>query len=408
MSDSTSARPQLSMGRTEFIAFCGVMFATIAFSIDAMLPALPEIGRELSPENLNSAQLILTSFVMGMGLGTFFTGPLSDSFGRKPVILWGSALYIAMALMAWWAQSLELVLVARFVQGIGAAGPRVVTMAIIRDLFKGREMAQLMSYAMLVFTLVPAIAPSIGATIIAWSGWRGVFIAFVVFSLASTLWMSLRLTEPLPKEHRRPFRLSLLISATRDMWAIPSVRIAILVLSLCFAMLFSMLSTVQQVYDVVYDKADTFHLWFGVVAIASGSASLLNAWLVIRFGMRFLVTASLAAQVICSIAMLVLGQMLSVGPLLFACFVAWQISVFFQAGMTLGNLNALAMEPLGHIAGFAASVLGAISTVLGALMAIPIGLAFNGTTTPLAMGIGVEALLACLLMLWMRRIEQHS
>ncbi len=394
-----------AMSRIEFVALCAMMFATIAFSIDAMLPALPEIGAELSPDNLNNAQLILTVFVLGMGIGTFFTGPLSDTFGRKPVVVGGALLYMLCAAIGWASQSLELVLAARLFQGIGAAGPRVVTLAIIRDLYSGREMARLVSIVMLIFTIVPAIAPMLGALIISFSGWRGVFVAFVLFSLVSILWMGLRLPEPLAHEDRRPFRLPLMIAAVGEMWAIPAVRVSILVQSLCLAILFTMLTSVQQLYDITFGRGDTFPFWFGVVAIVSGSASILNAWLVVRLGMRFLVTVALGAQVILSCAMLGLALTLPSGGFLFYAFVIWQTSVFFQAGMTLGNLNAMALEPLGHMAGTAASVMGAISTVFGAALAVPVGLAFNGTPVPLALGIGAEAAIGFGLMLWMKRLE---
>jgi len=169
-----------------------------------------------------------------------------------------------------------------------------------------------------------------------------------------------------------------------------------------------MLTSVQQIYDITFGRGDEFPLWFGVVAVVAGSASLLNAWLVMRLGMRFLVTVTLAAQVLFSLTMLSLALSFPAGPLLFTAFVAWQTSVFFQAGMTLGNLNAMAMEPLGHMAGTAASVMGAIATVVGAGLAVPIGLAFNGTPVPLAMGVGLEAAIGFGLMLWMKQIEARS
>lgn len=397
-----------NMSRVEFVALCAMMFATIAFSIDAMLPALPEIGAELSPDNLNNAQLILTSFVLGMGIGTFFTGPLSDTFGRKPVIIGGALVYCLCAFVGWASQSLEVILAARLFQGIGAAGPRVVTLAIIRDLFSGREMARLMSFVMLVFTLVPAIAPLLGSFFIAIAGWRAIFLAFIGFSLISILWLGFRLPEPLARENRRPFQFRVLWGAIFEMWAIPVVRVSILVQTLCFAMLFTMLTSVQQIYDIAFERGDEFPFWFGAVAIVAGSASLLNAALVIRLGMRFLVTVTLGVQILLTGTMLGLCFVLPNGPLLFAVFVIWQTSVFFQAGMTLGNLNAMAMEPLGHMAGTAASVMGAIATVFGAGLAVPVGLAFNGTPVPLALGIGVEAALGFGLMLWMKRIEARS
>lgn len=397
-----------NMSRVEFVALCAMMFATIAFSVDAMLPALPEIGAELSPGNLNKAQLILTSFVLGMGIGTFFTGPLSDAFGRKPVIIGGALVYCSAAAIGWASNSLELILAARLFQGVGAAGPRVVTLAIVRDLYSGRDMARLMSFVMLVFTVVPAIAPLLGTLFIAIAGWRSIFLAFIVFSLLSIVWLGLRLPEPLPNENRRPFRLGVLLGAVGEMWAIPMVRISILVQSLCLAILFTMLTSVQQVYDITFGRADEFPIWFGVVAIVAGSASLLNAWVVMRLGMRFLVTATLGVQVLFSATMLTAALTLPNGSLLFAIFVIWQTSVFFQVGMTLGNLNAMAMEPLGHMAGTAASVMGAIATVVGAGLAVPVGLAFDGTPVPLAASLGLEAALGFGLMLWMKRIEARS
>jgi MFS transporter, DHA1 family, multidrug resistance protein len=154
------AKPQL--GQTEFIALIAMLFATIAFSIDSMLPALPQIAQELTPANINAAQLIVTSFVLGMGVGTFFAGPLSDAFGRKPVIIGGAVIYALGAAAAWAAPTLETLLIARVVQGLGVAGPRIVSIAMVRDLHSGREMARVVSFAMMVFMLVPAIAPAVG------------------------------------------------------------------------------------------------------------------------------------------------------------------------------------------------------------------------------------------------------
>ncbi|MBE1282240.1 MAG: MFS transporter [Rhodobacteraceae bacterium] len=393
------------MNRVEFVALIAMMFATIAFSIDSMLPALPEIGQQLSPNDVNRAQLILTSFVLGMGIGTFFTGPLSDALGRKPVVVGGAILYIAASAVAWASSSLELVLAARIVQGLGAAGPRVVAMAIVRDLYSGREMARIVSIAMMIFTLVPAIAPMLGAGVIALAGWRGIFLSFILFVLISTLWLGLRLPESLPLENRRPFRAPLLIAAVREMLAHPTVRLSIFVQTLCMGTLFTMLTMVQPVYDIIFDRADSFPFWFGFIALVSGSASLLNAALVVRLGMRRMVTWSLGGQIILSGFMLIMmGMDLSL-TVQFGLFVAWQTSVFFIAGTTLGNLNAMAMEPMGHIAGMAASVIGAISTVLAAAIAAPIGLLFDGSLLPLTLGVLTMCSFGFLVMLHMARVE---
>lgn len=396
---------QSHMSRAEFIAMCAMLFATIAFSIDAMLPALPEIGQELSPDNLNRAQLILTSFVMGMGIGTFFTGPMSDRFGRKPVLIGGAMVYTVCAFVAWRSQSLEAVLIARVLQGIGAAGPRIVAMAIIRDLFAGREMARIVSFAMMIFTIVPALAPAMGAVIIDFAGWRSIFVAFMVFSVITMVWVGLRQPETLAIENRRAFSFGRLLSGVAEMWAIPSVRISILAQSLIFGVLFAMISSVQQIYDITFGHGEDFHLWFAGVALLSGSASFLNARLVMRLGMRFLVTVTKGSQIVFAAALAGATLLLPAGDLLFYLFVFWQLTVFFGIGMTIGNLNALAMEPLGHMAGTAASVMGAISTIAGAAIAMPIGLAFDGTPLPLALSTTVCSAIGFWLMLRMRRIE---
>lgn len=393
------------MHRAEFIALIAMMFATIALSVDAMLPALPSIGAELSPENPNRAQFIVATFIVGLGIGTFFTGPLSDAFGRKPVIIWGAGIYVLSAITAWLSQSLEVVLAARLVMGLGAAAPRVVALAIVRDLYSGREMARMMSIAMLIFTLVPAIAPLMGAGIIALSGWRAIFLAFAVFAIIIIAWMQLRLNEPLPVENRRPFRLPLMISATREIFAHPAVRISILVQTLCYGVLFSMILMVQPIFDQVFDRAESFPVWFGLVAVISGSASLLNAAIVVRVGMRRIVTWTLAMQVVLSSSMLLLGTLGLSDTVQFGLFIFWQTSVFFMAGMTMGNLNAMAMEPMGHIAGIAASVVGAVSTVLSTLIAAPVGQLFDGTTFPLTAAVLVMCSLGWLLMLHLARIE---
>ncbi|MBW4708839.1 multidrug effflux MFS transporter [Roseobacter sp. YSTF-M11] len=393
------------MGRVEFIALMAMMFATIAFSIDAMLPALPNIAQELTPQDPTRAPLIMTSFVMGMGIGTFFTGPLSDAYGRKTVMVSGAALYVIASAIAWASSTFEVVLAARILQGVGAAGPRVVSIAVIRDLFSGREMARIVSIVMMIFTLVPGVAPTLGYVIISTSGWRGIFMAFIVFSVISVLWLGFRLPETLPRENRRPLKIKLLTGAVREMFAHPVVRLSIVVQTLCMSMLFTVLMLIQPVYEHIYNKQDSFHFWFGGIALVSAIASFLNALLVVRLGMRRLITMALAVQVVLSATVLIHNETFGVSS--FAIFALWQAYVFFQAGLTIGNLNAIAMEPMGHIAGMAASVIGAVSTVLAALIASPIGLLFDGTIRPLIGAVFAMALLAFALMRYMGTVEER-
>ena len=395
------------MSRPEFIALIAMMFATIAISIDAMLPALPEIGAELSPENINRAQLVLTAFVVGLGAGTFVVGPISDTFGRKPVILAGAAIYVTGAVAAWASQSLEVLLLSRILQGLGASAPRIVSIAIMRDLFSGRIMARMMSLAMMIFTIFPAFAPLIGQGIIALSDWRGIFLAFVLFAAVAMLWLVVRLAETLPREARRPFRFPQLMGAVKEMVAHPTVRLSIIVQTLCLGLLFTMLVMVQPVYDDVFDRSEEFPTLFAIIALIAGSASLLNAALVVRLGMRRMVIWSLGIQALWSGTMLIIGLVSLPDTLAFALFMIWQCSVFFIAGTTLGNLNAIAMEPMGHIAGMAASVIGGISTVLAAAIASVVGQFFDGTIVPLAAGLCVMSCIGYLLTRRMEQIEDH-
>ncbi|MGH1354925.1 MAG: multidrug effflux MFS transporter [Thalassovita sp.] len=400
--------PRAALSRVEFIALMAMLFATIAFSIDSMLPALPAIAAELSPDDINRAQLILTSFVLGMGVGTFFTGPLSDRFGRKPVILAGSALYILGAGLAFVAQGLELVLIARFIGGVGAAAPRVVGLAIIRDLYSGREMARIMSFVMMVFTLFPAVAPLLGSIIIAFAGWRTIFLTFILFAGLAAAWLAIRQPESLPVVKRRSLKPSDMWAAIQEIFAHPRVRLSILAQTLCFAILFMAITLIQPIFYDVFGRTQTFPYWFAGMALVAATGNILNAALVVRFGMRNLATIALGGQAILSL-LITLAWLSGLFPgAMFYLFLAWMTSVFFQVGLTLGNLNAITMEPMGHIAGIAASISGAVATVIGAGLAIPVGLSFTNTPLPLTVGILIAATTAFLVLLRMRQVDMRN
>ena len=232
------SRDRSQISRLELVSLLAMLSATVAFSIDAMLPALPDIAGDLAPGSANKAQLILGAFILGLGLGTFVAGPLSDDFGRRRIAVTGAVIYTVAALVAAFAPSLELLILARFVQGLGAAGPRVAAMAIVRDLFSGRQMAQVLSYVIFVFTLAPVFAPSIGWTI-AWAfGWRAIFVSFAVFSVVSMAWLMIRQPETLAPENRRPFRLGKLAEGAREIVGNRQVRLATLAQTLIFTTLF--------------------------------------------------------------------------------------------------------------------------------------------------------------------------
>lgn len=391
-----------AMSRTEFIALMAMLSAMSAFGIDAMLPALPEIGAELSPHDPDRAQLLLSSFIFGMGLGTFVTGPLADAVGRRPIVAGGIALYIAGAALAWVSPTLETVLAGRLLMGLGAAGPRVAMMAIVRDRYHGVEMARLMSLVMVVFMLVPAIAPSVGALVMQGAGWRMIFPFFVVFGLGALAWFLLRQPESLSPDNRRPLRPRVIWAAPREMAAIPVVRLSILIQTLTFGMLFSMLNSVQGVFDHAYGQGDNFPLWFALIAAVSAAGSFLNSRLILSFGMLNVARGMFAAQVVLSGLMLLALALPLPSHAEFWVWLVWAASVFLQGSLTIGNVNAVAMQPLGHIAGLAASVIAALSTVGSVVIAAPIGLAGDGTARAVALGILALSALAFALALRLR------
>ena len=372
----------------EFISLMAMLVATVAISIDAMLPALPDIAIQLTAKNPNQVQLILSAFIGGMALGTLVVGPLSDSFGRKNIIYVGAVIYISFSALCMFATDLETIVIARVFQGIGAAAPRVVSQALVRDLYSGREMARITSFIMIIFSIAPAVAPLLGAGLISLFDWRAIFLIFIIFALISTIWTKIRIREPLRPEMRVPFQIKIFRAAFLEIISIGIVRVSIITLIFSYGTLFTCILLVQQVFDQFFGRANSFPEWFAVIAAFSASASFLNSMLVMKLGMRRLISAALRVQIALSAFMLLMFWTGAIsGNLGFGFFVFWVFSLFFQAGLTFGNLTALAMEPLGHIAGTAASVISALATLGSVFLATIAGHFFDGT--PLAMIISI-------------------
>ena len=374
-------RNKLSTG--EFVIIIALNFSLIAFSIDAILPALPDIASELIPSSPNKTQFIISSFLVGMGIATLFAGPLSDSFGRKKIICIGGTIFLFGTIIAGTANNLEVVLIGRFIQGLGVAGPRVAALAIVRDLYAGRKMAQIMSISMIFFTFVPAVAPMIGALILINFGWRSIFTGFIIFLIIAVGWLLLRQPETLVKNDRVSFAFSRIYKSLIDCFTDKIFVISTILQTLTFSILFASISTIQQVFDISYDKASSFPYWFGLIALISGSGSFINSYLVVKMGMRKLISVGFVIGTGASLS-LILFNLFYLIP--FSLYFVWQLCVFFMIGLIIGNLNALAMQPMGHIAGLAASIIGSASTIFGVLIAIPIGLSFKNSPDPLIIG----------------------
>ena len=393
-------RSKVKLSTVELVSVLAMLSATVAFSIDAMLPAFGQIGVELSADAPNRAQLVIAAFMIGLGLGTFVTGPLSDAIGRKAVVMGGSALVVIFAMVGAVAGSLEILLIARVLQGLSSAGPRVAAMAIVRDLFAGREMAKIMSFVIFVFTLAPIFAPSIGWALMTAFGWRAIFVSFALFAVISALWVWLRLPETLKVENRRPFRAAKLIEGIREVFSHRKVVLTIAAQSLVFAILMSTLMSSQQVFEEVFAQGERFHLWFALMAALAASSNLINASLVVGFGMRAIVKWALIFQCALTLFVLVvLGGGIWPADWVFPLGFIWFTSVFYLAGFGIGNLTSIAMEPVGHMAGLAASIIAALPTIFSMAIAVPVGQAFNGTMIPLTFGVFVFAALALVLVL---------
>ena len=391
----------------EFISLMAMLVATVAISIDAMLPALPDIAIQLTAKNPNQVQLILSAFIGGMALGTLVVGPLSDSFGRKNIIYFGAVIYISFSALCMFATNLETIVIARVFQGIGAAAPRVVSQALVRDLYSGREMARITSFIMIIFSIAPAVAPLLGAGLISLFDWRAIFVIFIIFALISTIWTKIRIREPLRPEMRVPFQIKIFRAAFLEIISIGIVRVSIITLIFSYGTLFTCILLVQQVFDQFFGRANSFPEWFAVIAAFSASASFLNSMLVMKLGMRRLISAALRVQIALSAFMLLMFWTGAItGNLGFGCFVFWVFSLFFQAGLTFGNLTALAMEPLGHIAGTAASVISALATLGSVFLATIAGHFFDGTPLAMIISIALFASFGALSAHLLRRFER--
>ena len=378
----------MRISTAEFVAIMAMLVATVAISIDGLLPALSIIAQELTPLRPNNAQIILSSFVAGMAIGTLIVGPLSDSYGRKPIIYGGAFIYILTSVVCVVSQSLELILVARFLQGVGASAPRVVAQALVRDFYKGREMARISSFIMIVFALVPAVAPLLGSFVMFAFDWRAIFFMFIAFVAISTIWMGLRINETISEENCVKFNLRNLIAAFREVLSHPLILSAVITLVFAYSILFVGIFLIQPVFEWVFGRPESFPYWFAAIALLAASSSYVNARLVRRLGMRMLTNIAFRTQVgLSTIILLVFGLGYFDGEFGFFCFLFWMFSIFFQAGLTMGNLTALAMEPVGHIAGTAASLISAIATIGSVFLAAIVGQFFDGT--PIAMIVGI-------------------
>ena len=362
----------------EFVPLIALLMSLVALAIDAMLPALPAIGRDLEAPRPNDVQFVITSLFLGLGLGQMLFGPLSDRIGRRPAIHAGLVLFMIGCLVSIFAPTFETMIVGRVLQGIGVAGPRIVTVALVRDQYDGRQMARLMSFAMAVFILVPTVAPALGQVILWLGSWRAIFTTFFAIAAIAFAWFALRQPETLPAERRRPFSVRAIGQAVGETLRIRAALGYTLATGFVFAPFVAYLSSAQQIFQEAYRTGALFPVYFGVLALAIGCASLLNGRLVVKHGMRRLSKAATVAIALVSLVAWAGAFAFGGLPPLWL-FMAYLLAVFLCIGLLFGNLNALAMEPLGHIAGVGAAVVASLATFISVPLGALVGQSFDGT-----------------------------
>jgi len=365
-----------------------------ALAIDVMLPAMGAVATDLGVSNPNDQQLVILTYVLGFGSPQLVFGPVADRYGRRPTLIVALVGYTIAGFACMAAPSFEVLLGLRFLHGVFAAGCRVVAVTLVRDLFAGRGMAKIMSLVMTVFMVVPIVAPAIGQGILLVAHWRWCFGVLGIASVVMLGWTLVRLPETLNATQRQPLGLRQSLRAYAAVLRSRPTFGYMLGSGIIFGALFAFLSASEQIFREVFDRGDTFVLWFAAVALALALTNFANSRLVTRFGMRRL--SHIALVGFTGVAALLLGLTSAFGEN-FAFFLPLFALCFAFFGLIGANFNALAMEPLGRIAGTASAAYGFATTTLSAVLGAFIGRAYDGSTQPLMIGfvtLGLGSLIA--------------
>jgi DHA1 family bicyclomycin/chloramphenicol resistance-like MFS transporter len=400
-----STHPQhsrISMG--EFTLLVALMMSIVAISIDALLPALGFIAKAVPLDYPNQIQYVISMLFLGMALGQLVCGPLSDALGRKKILYGGIFLFLCGSALCFFATSIEGLLLGRFIQGLGVAGPYISAISIVRDKYAGNEMARIMSLVMMIFIMVPAIAPSLGQAVLLVSSWRYIFVLYVVYALIIGVWIFLRLEETLPADNRIPFTRKGFIEGFKEVISNYSTMCYTLCMGLFFGSFMGYLNSSQQIFQELFNTGKMFTVYFGVLALLFGAASMVNARFVQKWGMEYLCSRATMGIILSSGIFLIIQ--LITPPVLWH-FLIYAAVLFFCFGLVFGNVNAMAMEPMGHVAGIASAVIGATSSILSMVIGTTIGQMYDSTLIPLTCGFVFLATL-CLVILNLAKQRKAS
>jgi len=384
----------------EFVALMAFLMSVVALAIDALLPALDIIGISIATENVVDNQLLITMIFVGLGFGPLIFGPISDSLGRKPVVFVGFAIFIIASIICVYSESLTVMIIGRILQGIGLSAPRTISIAIIRDMYSGDQMAKIMSFVVVIFLLVPIVAPALGKFMLDHYNWQAIFYIQIAFSLLIAFWFWRRQAETLAIQNRIKFTKHLFIDGFKELILYKQTIGYTIISGFVTGSFMVYLSSSQQVFQDQYSLKDEFPYIFAGLAIAMGLAIFLNGTLVLKFGMEKLITIALIAFFGVSILYIILFFNTSNPSIeVLLLFFAMQ---FFAIGFLFGNLRAIAMQPVGHIAGIASAITGLISTLMAVPISIFIGRYISDTTLPLFMGFSVCSLLSILILVYLK------
>jgi DHA1 family bicyclomycin/chloramphenicol resistance-like MFS transporter len=400
MNQTTNTRSKSGIKEFEFIALMAFLMSNVALSIDAILPALPNIGLALEVADSSRLQLIVTMIFLGLGLGELVFGTLSDSFGRKPIVYAGVIVFVLASLMIVFAPSLEVFLIGRVIQGMGLSAARSVSVAIIRDTYQGDRMARVMSFIMTIFILVPMLAPMLGQLILNYYNWQAIFYFQLIFIGITIIWFWLRQRETLVKEKRIPISKHLFINGLREYFKHKDTVLYTFISGLIQGSFITYLGSAQQIFQQQYQMVDEFPYIFGGLAFTMGVSALLNGVLVVKYGMLRLVNTSLYIFIITSLLYLFFF-MNTPNPNLTLLLVFLSVQ-FFSTGFISGNLSSLAMQPIGHIAGVGAAISSFMSMTLAVLVAIVIGHFIENTVVPIFVGFFISGVIALVFIRYIR------
>lgn len=368
----------------EFVVVIASIMALNPLAMDIMLPALPHIGAAFKVPDANHLQTVLSVFLLGFGVAQFAMGPLSDRYGRRPILLGGMAVYCAASVLALFAPSFEILLLARLLQGVGTAATRVIAVSIVRDCYAGGRMASVMSLAIMVFISVPVIAPSFGQALMVLTEWRGIFVVLMLYGLLTLAWSAWRMPETLPVAKRRSLAIRDVLYAYRQTVSHRQTLGYGLAAGILQGALFAFVFTSQQVFTEIFHLGPYLPLAFASIAFGVAAASFFNSRVVHRLGMRAISHGALLGFVTAGAAMLLAVAM---GFMPLWLFIALSMLMMFAFGLMFSNFTALAMEPQGHIAGTASSLYGTLTTLLGIAIGTVIGQHYDGTLLPFATGL---------------------